>query len=321
MTKPTIIELAKSRPVILDGAMTPVYQQMQFPETQHTGIWSLKYPERVQAVHRLYWESGADAVSTNTPPSNRIQLHSYGHNLEAQHDLINQRSVELATDICPPDKYVMGDIGPTGKLLAPYDELPVAAAKQAFADQAAIMIDGGVDFILFETFFNLIEAVAAVEGARDASKKMILAVTAPFQWHKKRQKWLTMMGVGISEYFKGVQKAGANLVGINCIPSKDVPKLATPVIETKTPPYISRPNAGRPNVDHGVIKHPISPSQFAQDQYQAFTKGIQILGGCCGVTPNHIQALRHQIIGDIAPPHSDAFRLPEKYQIKNLGKA
>ncbi|MHA1712793.1 MAG: homocysteine S-methyltransferase family protein, partial [Candidatus Ranarchaeia archaeon] len=236
MTKPSIIDLAKWRKVILDGAMTPVYQQLGFLEDHHTGEWSLKHPARVQAIHKLYWQAGADAVSTNTPPANRFQLRSFGHNLESKHDLINRRSAELAVEICPPQKYVFGDIGPTGKLLEPLDDTPVEEAEQAFADQAGILVDSGVDFLLFETFFNLTEALAAVRGGRSASKNVIIAITAPFQWHEKRKGWYTMMGASINKFFDEVTKAGADILGVNCIPSSEVPRVV-PLLKgaTKSP--------------------------------------------------------------------------------------
>ncbi|MHA1713932.1 MAG: homocysteine S-methyltransferase family protein [Candidatus Ranarchaeia archaeon] len=294
--KQSILKLVEQRPVIIDGAMRPVFQRLNFPEGHHTGEWSVDYPERVQEIHRAYWDAGSDAVATNTWGANRFQLETFGKGLVAKHDIINRRSVELALEICPLDKYVFGDLGPSGKLLEPYDETPVEAVEEAYADQAGILIDAGVDFLVFETFFNLTEAIAAVRGARESSKSIPIVVMCTFKYNKKRGTWFTSMGQGVQQFFDGVIEAGADIVGENCMPSTDLPIIASLLRASAKTPICVRPNAGVPHIKNGKDEHPISPFDFAQHIMYAKKQGIQMFGGCCGTTPAHIRVLRQQLI-------------------------
>ncbi len=303
--KPSILDLLQQRPVLLDGAMSPVFSRLQFPEGHHTGEWNLSHPDRVQQVHKTYWEAGSDAVATNTWSSNRLQLRNYGHGLEAKHDQITRNAVILANEICPPDKYVFGDLGPTGKMLAPYDDTPVEVAEQIYNEQAALMVDEGVDFLVFETFFNLTEAIAAVRGARQASSTIPIVVMCTFKYLAKQNGWYTIMGQSISDFFTAIHQAGANIVGENCMPSTDLKEIASKLRKATTAPLCIRPNAGIPHVKEGHGEHPIGPDEFASHLVTAQAHGIQLLGGCCGTTPEPIQTLRHRLIGDIPSISND----------------
>ncbi len=300
--KPSILSLSKKRPIILDGAMSSIFKRLGFPEGHHTGEWNLSHPDKVQEVHRTYWNAGADAVAANTWQTNRLQLSSFGHGLDKSHDEINRRGAELALEICPDDRYVFGDIGPTGKLFQPYDEVPISEAEQAFQDQATILIDAEVDFLVFETFYNLQELLAGINSVRQVSKSIPVIAMVSVQYKPQRKNWFTMMGNTLNQIFDATEAAGANIVGVNCIPSNDALEVAKIMTEATKLPLSIRPNAGKPHLKEGQAAHPITPQEFTDHLYAVRNLGIKFFGGCCGTNPKFIQLLRSKLIGDIEPP-------------------
>jgi len=193
--------------VITDGAMGTVLFAAGLEQGDPPELWNLKFPNRVADVHQAYIDSGSQIILTNTFGGNRLRLAL--HNAESQVSSANKAAAEILRSIADrsdQEVIVAGDIGPSGEVLAPYGELAFQDAKDAFQEQAAALIDGGVDLIWIETMSDLEEVRAAVEGTREVSKEIPIVTTMTFDTHGR-----TMMGVTPEQAFHTLSGFGASL--------------------------------------------------------------------------------------------------------------
>ncbi len=231
---PTIQDLLENRGyVITDGAMGTVLFAAGLEQGDPPELWNIKHPERVAAVHQAYLEAGSQVILTNTFGGSRLRLAL--HNAEQQVQAANKSAAEIlrvVADQSGKDIIVAGDIGPTGEVLAPYGEMAFQDAKDAFNEQAAALIAGGVDVIWIETMSDLEEVRAAVEGTREVSRDIPIVTTMTFDTHGR-----TMMGVTPEQAFETlsgfvllpwVETAATDLrrssrLSPRCVPSTRVP--------------------------------------------------------------------------------------------------
>jgi 5-methyltetrahydrofolate--homocysteine methyltransferase len=186
-------------------------------------------------------------------------------------------------------RYVAGNIGPTGEMLDPFGTLEAEDAKQCFADQAEVLASGGVDLFLIQTFFDLNEALAAIEGTRSVSGLPIFA-TLTFQ--EKKNGFHTIMGNPVENSMKELVDAGADAVGANCsIGSDAMVRLAAEVRRAVANPVLIQPNAGSPEVRDGIACYSEKAEGFADNIRRIKELGVEIVGGCCGSTPEFIRAV------------------------------
>jgi methionine synthase I (cobalamin-dependent) len=159
-----ILELVKQRVVLFDGALGTMLMARGLSSGEAPEKWNVKKPEVIKEIHRDYFSAGADVVHTNTFGGNRFKLSE--KQLEGDLVRINQRAVRLAKGVCPPGKFVAGDVGPSGKLMEPFGPYDVEEMEKNFAEHGQILVDAGVDLISIETMFSLEEASAALRGIR-----------------------------------------------------------------------------------------------------------------------------------------------------------
>ena len=159
-----ILELAKKKTVIFDGAMGTMLMAAGLKAGETPEGWNLEKPSLVTDIHRKYYDAGSDVVHTNTFGGNAIKLADRG--LSDKMERINVEAAKLAREACPSGKFVAGDIGPTGKLIKPLGDLVIEEAEEAFFRQAQALLKGGVDLISIETMFSLQEALAALRAAK-----------------------------------------------------------------------------------------------------------------------------------------------------------
>ncbi len=291
---PTIQDLLENRGyVITDGAMGTVLFAAGLEQGDPPELWNIKHPERVAAVHQAYLEAGSQVILTNTFGGSRLRLAL--HNAEQQVQAANKSAAEIlrvVADQSGKDIIVAGDIGPTGEVLAPYGEMAFQDAKDAFNEQAAALIAGGVDVIWIETMSDLEEVRAAVEGTREVSGDIPIVTTMTFDTHGR-----TMMGVTPEQAFETLSGYGAAALGGNCGNGpEEIIEVVTKMraIDQGTI-LVAKANAGIPELVQGKAVYRASPETMADYAIQSYQAGARLIGACCGSTPDHISAINQAL--------------------------
>ena len=298
--------------VLLDGAFGTYAHSIGLSDEDYGDrVGCLEYlsftrPELVERIHRDYLEAGSDAVETNSFGGNVVKLTEYG--LSDKVHEINLRAAELArkaadgisTDDHP--RYVVGTMGPTGKLPSSTDpsmgDITYGQLRDIYHDQALGLIDGGVDALLVETGQDLLEMKAAVNGAREAlaeRKKDLVIMSQCTLANNGRM----LLGTEISAFMATMGALGVDVIGLNCSTGPAEMESALSVLSENAPSYISCvPNAGLPVESEGKTTYTLGPDEMAR-YMRSFVKkyGADIIGGCCGTGPDHIRAVAKRLKG------------------------
>lgn len=251
--------------------------------------WVFDEPDKIRALHRAFVDAGSDIILTCTFGGTRIRLRESAY-LDRVVEL-NKRAVQLACEAASECEGVLvaGSMGPTGILLEPLGELTHAEATNAYAEQAAALTEGGVDFLLLETFFALEEATAAIEGVKRASN---LPLVVSFSYDQGTR---TMMGLTPSQVAAAIVPLGVAAIGANCGKDLDsMEKIAAELAGQKTGlPLWIKPNAGLPRMDGDRPMYDMPPEKMGEYTKRFIQLGAQIVGGCCGNSPAHVAAIAH----------------------------
>jgi 5-methyltetrahydrofolate--homocysteine methyltransferase len=273
--------------LLADGACGTMLQGKGLEMGKIPESWLLERPEQVCSLHQAYVDAGSDVILTCTFGGTRFRLESDG--LADQVLEVNRRAAELARSVAGDGTFVAGDMGPTGQLLAPLGTVSTEEAVAAYAEQATGLAEGGADFLLIETMSDLSEARAAVEGTRLASDLPIFC-TFSFDSHGR-----TMMGVTPAQAAREMAPLVVG-VGANC--GRDPAEYAGLMKEMRlaAPEAFlwAKPNAGLPNLREGTldeVTYDAEPEFMGQVALQLRNAGAQIIGGCCGTTPDHLAAM------------------------------
>ena len=286
-----ILELAKKKTVIFDGAMGTMVMAAGLKAGESPELWNIEKPSLVAEIHRQYYEAGSDAVHTNTFGGNAVKLADRG--LAEKTEKINVEAARLAREACPAGKFVAGDIGPTGKLLKPLGDLAIEEAEEAFFRQAQALVKGGVDLVSIETMFSLQEALAALRAAK---KLGAVTVIAALTFNRTKKGFFTMMGEGVKQAVSAFEEAGADVIASNCsLGSSDMIDLTKELRAATRRPVLVQPNAGKPETQMGVTFYRQTPAEFAQDGKEIRNSGADMIGGCCGTNPEFIRSLVHAL--------------------------
>ncbi|MBS1238309.1 MAG: homocysteine methyltransferase, partial [Deltaproteobacteria bacterium] len=286
-----ILELAKKKTVIFDGAMGTMLMAAGLKAGESPELWNIEKPSLVAEIHRQYYEAGSDAVHTNTFGGNAVKLADRG--LAEKTEKINVEAARLAREACPAGKFVAGDIGPTGKLLKPLGDLAIEEAEEAFFRQAQALVKGGVDVVSIETMFSLQEALAALRAAKKLGD---VTVIASLTFNRTKKGFFTMMGEGVKQAVSAFEEAGADVIASNCsLGSRDMIDLTKELRAATRRPVLVQPNAGKPETQKGVTFYRQTPAEFAQDCREIRSSGADMIGGCCGTNPEFIRSLVHAL--------------------------
>jgi methionine synthase I (cobalamin-dependent) len=257
-------------------------------------LLNVKSPDLVMEIHRAYFEAGSDAVLTNTFGANRYALARHGCADQAFE--INRAGAEVARRAAGEDRYVLGDIGPTGDFLEPLGRLRAEQVKDAFVEQVNGLRQGGVDGFIIETMTALDELETAIGAARTAGSG--LPVFASMSFDKGAAGFRTMMGVDVPAAVSKMLSLGVDAVGFNCGTAAlddyvDLSKTFVAAVRAcgRETPVFAEPNAGKPVLVDGQAVYQVMPDEFAATCRRILDAGIHILGGCCGTGPQHIRAM------------------------------
>ncbi len=285
----SILELAKKQVVLLDGGMGTELIKNGFTPGACPESWNLVKPDVIKSIHSAYYAAGADAVSTNSFGGSKIKLSSYGQG-ERCYEL-NRAASELALEVRPEGCYVVGSIGPTGKFLKPMGEYDEEQFVDAYREQARGLADGGVDFILIETQYDLVETLCCIQGIRQATD---IPVFVTMTFNKTPRGFFTIMGVDFPKFVEEMLIQGIPAVGANCtIDSKDMAEFVASMREATELPIIVQANAGQPELNpDGSVTYSQPLEDYVGYLPQIVKNGANIVGGCCGTNPDYISAMK-----------------------------
>ena len=275
------------RVLVADGATGTNLQQRGLERGVPSEEWVLERPEEILRLHRDFIAAGANIILTSTFGASRIRL-QVGNTLKGRAAEVNRRAVELAREAAQgTDTLVAASIGPTGQLLKPFGPLEEEEAEAAFAEQAGLLAQAGADLLVVETQFDLAEAKAALRAARAAGGG--LPVVCSFSYDRGTR---TMMGVRPSQMAAELEDL-ADVLGINCGRSLDDNLKALQELRKATAkPIWFKPNAGLPKVDElGNSSYDVTPAMMGARVPDWLAAGAQIVGGCCGTSPEHLAAI------------------------------
>jgi methionine synthase I (cobalamin-dependent)/5,10-methylenetetrahydrofolate reductase len=295
------LDALDSRVLVADGAMgTMLYARGIFLNRCFDEL-NLAEPDLVAEVHEAYVRAGADVIETNTFGANRFRLLSFG--LADKVAAINRQGARIARHAARDRAYVAGSIGPLGVRIEPWGRTGVDEAAAAFREQAAALAEGGVDLFILETFRDLNELVAAIGAVRAVSALPIVAQMST------EEDGNTLDGVPPDRFADELEKAGANVIGVNCAVG---PAAMLETVETMARlsrlPLSAQPNAGRPRDVDGRNLYLCSPEYMASYARRFIAAGVRLVGGCCGTTPDHIRQIA-VAVRTVAPGRSRRVRV------------
>jgi len=283
--------LASGPPLILDGGMGSALLARGLTRGMPPEAWNLERGDLVTDIHRAFVDAGSEAVQTNTFGGSPIRLGAYG--LAEQCEEINATAVALARAAGP--RFVVGDIGPTGEYLPPVGKGDGESWRTSFMRQAAALVRAGVDAIHVETMSDLREARIALASIRSVAPGVPIMVSMTFEG--KRRGFFTIMGNPLVASLEALAAAGADAVGANCsITSGDMRALADEALSGSRMPLVIQPNAGQPITGgDGSIRYGQDPDAFAADMAAIASRGVRVIGGCCGTDARFIAALARRV--------------------------
>jgi len=283
---------------LLDGAMGTQLIARGIETGTCNDYLNVQKPDIISDIHRSYLEAGSDAVLTNTFGANKYALAR--HKLAEEAAKINKAGAQIARRAAGEEKYVLGDIGPSGDFLQPLGSIEPEELKAAFSEQAKALLAGRVDGFIIETMTALDEATIAIEAVKMVSGD--LPVFASMAFDKAGDDFRTMMGVDIESAVSKIVSMGVDGVGFNCgtaslneyveLAEKFVS--AVRALSDKVAVY-AEPNAGKPELVEGRAVYKVSPEDFASAAEKIHLAGVNIIGGCCGTGPAHIEAVARKL--------------------------
>ena len=325
--KPQIQDILKSRILVLDGAMGTMIQRYNLTEEQFKGqrfkeneklqkgnydLLTLTQPEIVEQIHQAYLEAGADIIETNTFNATSVSMRDY--DMQGYVREMNVEAARIARKVADeftlkdPNKtrFVAGAVGPTNKTTSVntlnknscsvnFDDLRIS-----YEEQIEALIDGSVDIILLETVFDTLNAKAALFATQDIFRKkgeeipIIVSITLP---DKEEQ---TFSGETIEEFLASITHIKLLSVGFNCSFGASAMKSHLKQLKAISPLFVTAyPNAGLPNQ---LGEYDDSPEKMANQIKEFVDEGlVNIVGGCCGTTPQHIAQIV-KIVDGVTPP-------------------
>jgi 5-methyltetrahydrofolate--homocysteine methyltransferase len=288
-----IIDEIKSGKILLcDGAWGTLLQTKGLKTNECPESWNLTHKDEIYNIAKSYADAGSDIIETNSFGANYFSLKRY--NLEDKVSEINRLAASISHEAAENQKYVAGSIGPTGKMLF-MNEVTEDEIYNAFKEQAIALEQGGADIIIIETMTALDEAILALQAAKQNTKCTTI-VTMTFN-KTNEEEYRTMMGVSPAEMTKLMIAARANIIGANCGNGiEDMIHIVKEIRKiNKNVPVIIQPNAGLPEFIESKTIYKETPEMMASYIPELIKVGVNIFGGCCGTTPEHIKEFRKVI--------------------------
>ena len=281
-----IIDKIKTKKILIsDGAWGTFLQQKGLQPGECPELWNITHRDEVLAIAQSYVDAGSDMIETNSFGGNRLKLNHF--DLGDSVFEINKAAAEISREAAGKNVFVLGSIGPTGKFLI-MEEVTTEELIRAFREQAVGLEAGGADAIIIETFTDLEEAKCAIRAAKENTS---LEVICTMTFEKTVDgTYRSMMGVSPSDMTFELVEAGADIIGANCgngmlgmiAITKEIRSVNADIL------ILIHANAGAPIFKDGITTFPETPEYMAGLVHELILEGANIIGGCCGTTPEHI---------------------------------
>jgi 5-methyltetrahydrofolate--homocysteine methyltransferase len=284
--KSFLSRIKNNQHLVADGATGANLIARGLPGGETGEFWVLEQPEKIIQLHKDFISAGAEIILTCTFGASFIRLK--GSRLEGKADYINRMAVELAHSAAGnTDTLIAGSLGPVGQLIKPYGPLTVNEVLDAYAEQVRAISETGVDLLVIETQFDMGEINAAIQGVRSVS---VLPLVISLSYDRGKR---TMMGVSPAQAGKELDGAPVDVIGINCGRSlEDNLQNLVELRQVTAKPIWFKPNAGLPRIDvQGNTVYDTTPEMMGEQVHRWLEEGAQIIGGCCGSTPDHLKAI------------------------------
>lgn len=303
-----LLETLNKKTLLADGAMGTMLHARGIGFDKCFDELNLTNPAAVADIHREYIEAGAELIITNTFGANRYKLTKHG--LQEDVAEINRAGVELAKRVVAAsfkDVLIAGDVGPLGVRIAPYGRVKLEEAREAFTEQIRALADAGADLIVIETMSDLYEIQEAIKAAKEICALPVIA-SVTFTRDDR-----TLLGDDPVKVAHRLAAAGADVIGVNCSggPSQLLRILKQMRQAEPAAKFWVKPNAGWPEQVSGRIMYPADADYFGEYALQFREAGANIVGGCCGTTPQHIAAMKKSFEASPAMPVAEISILPE----------
>jgi len=273
--------------LVSDGAWGTFLHAKGLKPGQCPELWNIEHPDEVFDIAKSYIDAGADMVETNSFGGSSFKLIHYG--LADRTSELNQAAAAISRKAAG-DKFVLGSVGPTGKILM-MGEVTPEEVYESFKKQVVALEKGGADAIIIETFTDIDEARLAIRAAKENTTREVIC-TMTFE-KTVDGEYRSMMGVSPTEMMQELVSEGVDIIGANCgngiegmIQIVKEIRLCNAVI-----PVLVHANAGMPIYDDGKTVFPETPIQTASYVKAIIDAGVNIIGGCCGTTPEHIRQI------------------------------
>jgi 5-methyltetrahydrofolate--homocysteine methyltransferase len=290
-----LLEAIKQRPLLGDGAMGTQLMLAGLEQGNCGEAWNLTHPDRVLAIQRRYAQAGSDVILTNTFGGSRIMLTRHGHGDDVA--AINKAAVEIVRQAFKEagrQGYVVGDIGPFGGLMEPLGEFTEQQVRGAFTEQAKALVEAGADAIIIETQTSLEELLIGIQAAKEAGAACVIGSMA-YDVTLDGSTFRTMMGIDPERAAEFMQEHGADVVALNCGTGMSMQRARDAIERYKAVtdlPLMAQPNAGQPKLVDMKVVYDETPAEMVKGVVPLLETGLNILGACCGSTPDHIRAFR-----------------------------
>ncbi|NLX21377.1 MAG: methionine synthase [Phycisphaerae bacterium] len=313
--KSAFLEALEHRVLVFDGAMGTSVHTYDLPLSDYRGLENCTEilcetrPDVVREIHRRFLEVGCDAIETNTFGSNRIVLAEFG--LADQTRELNRRAALIAREACEPfhtpdkPRFVAGSCGPGTKLVS-LRQITFDALVDSYAEQIRGLMDGGVDTLLFETCQDILQAKAGINAAEQVFNECGRRVPIMVQITVETTGTM-LVGTDIAAALTALDAyPQVHVVGLNCATGPQEMSEHIRYLSQCCTRHISvQPNAGLPQIVDGQPFYPLTPDEFARWLGEFIeTDGVNIVGGCCGTTPEHLARAVAVVNGRTPRPRS-----------------
>ncbi len=287
--KSLMARVAQGEVLISDGAMGTFLHAKGLGPGECPESWCISHPDVLKGIAEAYIAAGSDIIETNSFGGSSLKLQAYGLGNKVRE--LNRAAAMLAKEAMGERGYVAASVGPTGHFAKEeYGDVSTEELYEAFLGQVTALAEGGADAICVETMSSIVEAVQAIKAAKENTK---LPVICTFTFDQKPRGLFTIMGVTPEQAAEKAASAGADIVGANCGNGiSNMVQIAKRMREVLPKiPILIQANAGMPKVEDGKTVFQETPEYMAFQVKELIEAGANIIGGCCGTTPDHIAAM------------------------------